>query len=153
MAGSTFTRRLIAQAPLDETWHVLTDVKRIASWVPIVEAFAEKERLARYSAVLKDQVGPFRLRADLEVLVTELREFAHAKLTASGEDRQVGSRIGVEIEVNLGELAAGATEVTFTGSYEVTGRIATLGVGTIRRKADKIIESFFASAGAALDVS
>jgi hypothetical protein len=37
-----------------------------------------------------------------------------------------------------------------SGSYEVTGRPATLGAGAIRKKAGRIIEEFFGSAERAL---
>jgi len=33
--------------------------------------------------------------------------------------------------------------VTVTGRYEITGRIATLGSGAIRKKGDKVLEEFF----------
>jgi carbon monoxide dehydrogenase subunit G len=34
-----------------------------------------------------------------------------------------------------------------TGRYEITGRIATLGSGPIRKKGDKVLEEFFTNLG------
>ncbi|MCU1492840.1 MAG: hypothetical protein JWO62_604 [Acidimicrobiaceae bacterium] len=146
MASATFERSIVAHHPPQSVWETLTDVALVASWVPIVEEFQEIERLSHYSAVLRDQVGPFRLRADLDVRLPEVLSLERVRLTASGEDRQVGSRISVDVTLAIEEREPGSTTITVVGSYEVTGRIATLGTGTIRRKADKLIEQFFASA-------
>jgi carbon monoxide dehydrogenase subunit G len=58
----------------------------------------------------------------------------------------VGSQIAVTGTLRLAETATGGTTVAVTGSYEVTGRVATMGSGVIRKKADKILAEFFANA-------
>jgi len=68
------------------------------------------------------------------------------RVAAAGEDRQVASRISATIDLSLEPRAAG-TVVTVHGRYEITGRIATLGSGAIRKKGDKILEKFFANLG------
>lgn len=146
MASATFERSITTHISPQAAWDTLTDVALVASWVPIVEEFDEIERLSRYSAVLRDQVGPFRLRADLDVRLPEVLPLERVRLTASGEDRQVGSRISVDVTLAIEEHESGSCTIAVIGSYEVTGRIATLGTGTIRRKADKLLEQFFTSA-------
>jgi carbon monoxide dehydrogenase subunit G len=42
------------------------------------------------------------------------------------------------------------TRIRATGSYEVVGRVASLGAGMIKQKAAKIIDEFFANAAAEL---
>jgi carbon monoxide dehydrogenase subunit G len=44
----------------------------------------------------------------------------------------------------------GGSVARFTGAYEVTGRVASMGSGTINKKADKIMGEFFAAAESAL---
>ena len=150
MATATFGRTLEVERPPDETWRTLVDVERVAGWVSIVEDVTELEPLARYRAVLKDQVGPFKLRADLEISCPRVEEGKLIAVSASGEDRQIGSRISVEATLGLEPSDDGGTVIDVSGSYEVAGRVATLGAGTINRKATKIIDQFFAAAGAAL---
>ncbi|MCU1489482.1 MAG: hypothetical protein JWM85_887 [Acidimicrobiaceae bacterium] len=148
--ATSFDRSIAVAAAPEAAWKVLLDVSTVASWVPIVEDVQEKTFLEQYIAVLKDQVGPFRLRADLDIRVTELRPLELVRIAASGEDRQVGSRISVDAALQLEAAPDGGSSINVVGTYEVTGRIATLGAGTIRRKADKILEQFFGSAEKAL---
>ena len=68
------------------------------------------------------------------------------RVAAAGEDRQIASRISATIDLGLSPRGEG-TEVTVTGRYEITGRIATLGSGPIRKKGDKVLEEFFANLG------
>lgn len=121
-------------------WAALVDVQRVASWVGIVRDVRELEPLRRYTAVLEDRVGPFALRADLGVTVTA--EEPRMRVEASGEDRQVGSRISATIDIALADQDGGTAVIT-TGRYEITGRMATLGSGAIRKKGDHVLDTFF----------
>jgi uncharacterized protein len=66
-------------------------------------------------------------------------------VTASGEDRQVASRIAATIELAVESDGTG-TSLGVTGRYEVTGKVATLGAGAIRKKGERILQEFFDSA-------
>lgn len=121
----------------------------MASWVDIVGAVEVHEPLARYTAVLEDRVGPFRLRADLEVLVTDLVDQDHIQFRAEGEDRQVGSRLVIEAGMAMAEADEGL-EVTFDGQYSVEGKVATMGGGVIKHKADLVLDQFVSHAEEAL---
>ena len=90
-------------------------------------------------------MGPFKLRADLEVLVKQLDEGSSITVSADGEDRQVGSRIQVDATLALEPVDSG-TNISIDGRYEVTGRVATMGASTIRAKAKKILGEFTAAA-------
>jgi carbon monoxide dehydrogenase subunit G len=126
-------------------WDALLDVRRVASWVSIVRDVRDVEPPRRYTALLEDRLGPFAMRADLEVTV-ETGVDRTMRVAASGEDRQVASRISATIDLALGPRGTG-TLLTVTGRYEITGRIATLGAGAIRKKGDRILEEFFSSCG------
>jgi len=66
-------------------------------------------------------------------------------VTAGGEDHQVASRIAATIELRV-ESDGDGTSLEVSGRYEVTGKVATLGAGAIRKKGDKILQEFVASA-------
>jgi hypothetical protein len=55
----------------------------------------------------------------------------------------VKSRITVDAEVVLAKALAAGCTVGVDGKYEVTGRVATLGAGSIRKKAGLILDEFF----------
>jgi carbon monoxide dehydrogenase subunit G len=147
---SEFRRELTVLASPEQSWKTLTDVPQLVSWVSIVEDAAELEPLGRYTAVLMDRLGPFKLRADLDIEVTALDPGRSISFRASGEDRQVGSRLVIEATMAIEPGEPEGSVAGFTGYYEVTGRVASMGSGTINKKADKIMNEFFAAAESAL---
>ena len=149
MPSAQFDRSLEVQSSPGECWDVITDVNRVAEWVSVVGTVEQVEPLSRYTAVLEDSFGPFKLRADLDVEVTEFVEHKSIRFVCSGQDRQVGTTIGVDARMALQPSGSG-TLIRVDGSYQVLGSVATMGGSTIRKKADTIIEEFFAAAEDAL---
>ena len=140
-----FTERVEVARPPDQTWPVVGDIPTVLSWISIVGDVRELEPDRRYEAVLVDRLGPFKLRADLEIDVLEREAERVVRARADGEDRQIGSRLVVDVALQLEPSAAG-TVLSVTGAYEVTGRPASLGAASIRKKAGKILDEFFAHA-------
>ncbi|TMF24157.1 MAG: hypothetical protein E6I28_11565 [Chloroflexi bacterium] len=77
------------------------------------------------------------------------RDARRMRVSAAGEDRQVASRITATIEIVV-EPDDGGTSLGVTGRFEVTGRVATVGAGAIRKKGDRILQEFFDNAGTEL---
>lgn len=146
MARESFERTLDVAASPEHTWTTITDVDRVASWVSVVGSVETLEDLARYTAVLADRLGPFALKADLDVAVTDLDMGRSISFRAEGEDRQVASRIQVEATMDLTPSDRGGTAVSVAGHYEIGGRVAALGASTVRSKAAKILDEFFGAA-------
>jgi carbon monoxide dehydrogenase subunit G len=144
-----FNEKVNLTADRETVWRTVSDIPSVLSWISIVGTADEVDPGSRYSAVLEDRLGPFRLRADLDIVVDERDEGRLIRARASGEDRQIGSRLVIEVELALSEDGA-ATVVDVHGSYEVTGRPAALGAGSIRKKASRVLAEFFASAERAL---
>jgi len=149
MPSSEFSRSLEVQSSPEECWDVITDVQQIADWVSVVHEVVEVEPLESYTAILEDSFGPFKLHADIKVQVTELVDRKSIRLEGNGQDRTVGTTIGVDARMAL-EPSEGGTIIRVDGSYQVLGSVATMGGSTIRKKADTIIEEFFAAAEMAL---
>ena len=145
MPTASFTRDLEVAASPDDCWKTLTDVPTLVRWVSVLDDAREHQHLAEYSAVLADRLGPFKLRAELDIKVTDVQELRSITVSARGEDRQVSSRISVDAVLRLEPTEEG-THVEVEGTYEVAGRVATMGAGTIRKKADKILNEFFGNA-------
>ena len=143
MPRSEFHRELMLASSPEETWRALTDVRALVGWISIVEMGLEIEPLARYSGVLMDRLGPFKLRADLDIEVTDVVEGRSLRVTAEGEDRQVRSRLAIGVSMSLSERSPAGTIVVFRGTYEVTGKVASMGSGTINKKAEKVLDEFF----------
>jgi carbon monoxide dehydrogenase subunit G len=139
-----FAKTIRLDASPDAVWVAVNDVRRVASWVSIVREVRDVDPPHRYAALLEDRLGPFAMRADLDLNV-ERSDGRRMRVTASGEDRQVASRIAATIELAVDSDGAG-TSLGVTGRYEVTGKVATLGAGAIRKKGDRILNEFFDSA-------
>ena len=150
MPRSEFRRELTVLASPEESWKSLTDVPLLVSWVGIVEDATELEPLGRYTAVLMDRLGPFKLRADLDIVVTDVAPGRSISFRAEGEDRQVGSRLVIQATMDIEPREPEGSTARFQGFYEVTGRVASMGSGTINKKADKIMGEFFAAAESAM---
>jgi carbon monoxide dehydrogenase subunit G len=132
-------RTVVVASPRARAWAALLDFRRVASWLSIVGEVRELEPRRRYAAVLEDRVGPFALRADLAVTVSA--QEPQLRVEAAGEDRQVASRITATVDLTLSD-EDGATRVAVSGGYDITGKIATLGAGAIRKKGEKVLDDF-----------
>ena len=138
----TVDRELVVAAPQARVWERLMEMETVASWLPILHSVTELVPRAGYQAVLEDRVGPFALRADLHIEVVEVNELVAVVVRARGEDRQVRSRIMIDASARLTGDRTNRTRLELSGSYEITGRVATLGAGVIRSKAAKIVDGF-----------
>lgn len=150
MASESFERTQHVSADVARCWEVLTDVEQLASWVTVVHDVHEISRLERYTAVLQDRLGPLKLRAALDVRVEVVDDGSQVRVRASGRDAQVSSQINVDATLLLQPDGEGTTVVT-AGTYQVVGRVASMGGGIIRKKADHILEEFFTHAQGTLD--
>jgi carbon monoxide dehydrogenase subunit G len=150
MSRETLEREFVVNATPTEVWANLVDVPRVAAWLPYLNTIVEKERLVSYSAILEDKVGPFSLRADLKIDVTNVDENALISVVAAGEDRAVRSRITIHAELHVSERDDQSSDVRIRGTYEITGKVATLGAGLIKSKARKMVDEFCEAATAGL---
>jgi carbon monoxide dehydrogenase subunit G len=145
MPRTEFRRELLVSATPTMSWAALVDVPRLVKWVSILEDAVELQPLSKYTAVLQDRLGPFKLRADLDVTVSDVEEGRSLKVRAIGEDRQVGSRLLVLASMVV-RPEGDASTIVVDGVYEVTGKVASMGSGTINKKAQKILDEFFNAA-------
>ena len=150
MPRSSFNRAMDVTADRERCWSTLTDVPQLVSWVSVLEDASEVVPLDSYTAVLADRLGPFKLRADLDIKLSDVRPGEHVVVRAEGEDRQVGSRIVVDAVLDIRSGEGDDHTIAVDGTYEVTGRVASMGTGTIRKKADKILDEFFSHVSSAL---
>jgi carbon monoxide dehydrogenase subunit G len=145
-----FREIVTVQGTPQEVWERVGDIPLVLSWISIVGEVREVEPEQRYAAVLTDRIGPFKLRADVDVAVLEREPQRSIRARGEGEDRQIGSRLVIDVVLELVPRDDG-TAIDVSGSYEVTGRPASLGASSIRKKAAKVLDEFFASTRAATE--
>jgi len=137
-----FAKTIHLAATPDAVWDAVNDVHRVASWLSIVREVRDVEPPGRYAALLEDRLGPFAMRADLSIDVLANPGAKTLRVSGAGEDRQIASRISAALDLAVVPQDKG-TDVVVKGRYEITGRIATLGAGAIRKKGDKVLDDFF----------
>lgn len=138
-----FSEVVLVDGSGDEAWPVVSDIMTVLGWISIVGEAAVVEPGRAFRAVLQDRLGPFKLRADLVIEVDADAAARRIQAHAGGEDRQIGSRLTIDVELEVRETD-GRTVVAVGGAYEVTGRPASLGAASIRKKAAKVLDEFLA---------
>ena len=152
-------REFVVDAARAEVWPRLLEVETVASWLPIMHSVTEVSSGgsgidgSSFRAAFEDKVGPFSLRADLLIEVAGVQEPDEVSIRARGEDRQIRSRIMIDAACTLADEGPDRTRIRLSGTYEITGRVATLGAGVIRSKATKLIDTFCTNAAHGLSTS
>jgi carbon monoxide dehydrogenase subunit G len=136
-----FEREIDIHSPKEKVWRFLWDIDRFIACVPGCKEAGTLEAGKSYTATMVEKVGPFRVEFPMRIDVLESREHSYIKAQASGSDSKIGSRMKVELEVNLtGE--GDQTKLLLGASVDILGKLATLGHSMIKRKADQVMDEF-----------
>ncbi len=136
-----FEKQVEISAPRDKVWRFIWDVDRFIACVPSCKEAKTVEEGKLYSATMVEKVGPFKVEFPTKIEVLEREELSRIKAQASGADNKIGSRMKIELDVSLGERD-GKTLLGFVANVDILGKLAALGHGIIKRKADQVLEEF-----------
>jgi carbon monoxide dehydrogenase subunit G len=136
-----FTREITVTAAPEQVWAFLWDVERLARCIPGCQSARAVEPHARYEAVIAERVGPFKVTFPLDIEVLEAQAPTRLRAKATGRDASVGSSLQLQLDLSI-EPAADRTLLRLRSDVSVLGKLAALGHGMIRRKADEIMDRF-----------
>ena len=136
-----FEKEVEILAPREKVWNFIWDVNRFIACVPGCREAKTIEEGKKYSATMIEKVGPFKVEFPTSIEVLERQELTHIKAQASGADNKIGSRMKLDLDVNLREQD-GKTIVKFVAGVDILGKLAALGHGIIKRKADQVLDEF-----------
>jgi carbon monoxide dehydrogenase subunit G len=136
-----FEKEIEIHAPREKVWNFIWDVDRFIACVPGCKEAKTLEAGKLYSATMVEKVGPFRVEFPTSIEVLERQELSHIKAQAAGADNKIGSRMKLELDVKLTERD-GKTVLGFTAGVDILGKLAALGHGIIKRKADQVLDEF-----------
>jgi carbon monoxide dehydrogenase subunit G len=137
-----FDKEVRIQVPRERVWEFIWDVDRFIGCVPGCKEAKTIEAGKLYAATIAEKVGPFRVEFPATIEVLEREESTRIRARAAGADGKVGSRIKIELDVNLKDQGGGETVLAFVADVDVLGKLAALGHGIIKRKADQILDEF-----------
>lgn len=136
-----FEKEVEILAPRQKVWDFIWDVDRFIACVPGCKEAKTIEAGKLYFATMIEKVGPFRVEFPTTIEVLEREELTHIKAQASGADNKIGSRMKLSLDVNLREQGAN-TVLGFVAGVDILGKLAALGHGIIKRKADQVLDEF-----------
>ncbi len=136
-----FDKEVEVSAPREKVWKFIWDVDRFIACVPSCKEAKTVEEGRLYSATVVEKVGPFRVEFPTTIEVLEKEDLKRIKARASGADNKIGSRMKIDLDVSLGEKD-GKTLLGFIANVDILGKLAALGHGIIKRKADQVLEEF-----------
>lgn len=136
-----FEKSVEIQVAKEKVWSFIWDVDRFIACVPGCKEAKTIDAGKRYSATMVEKVGPFKVEFPTTIEVLEREELSHIKAQASGADNKIGSRMKIDLDVRL--LGEGdKTTLSFTAGVDILGKLAALGHGIIKRKADQVLDEF-----------
>ena len=136
-----FEKEVEISAPRQKVWDFIWDVDRFIACVPGCKEAKTLEPGKRYAATMVEKVGPFRVEFPTTIEVLEREELTRIKAQASGADNKIGSRMKILLDVNLREQGD-KTVLGFVAGVDILGKLAALGHGIIKRKADQVLDEF-----------
>jgi carbon monoxide dehydrogenase subunit G len=116
-------------------------VDRFVACVPGCKEVRTLEAGKRYAATMVEKVGPFRVEFPTTIEVLEREELSRIKAQAAGADNKIGSRMKLSLDVSLQERGD-KTVLGFVAGVDILGKLAALGHGIIKRKADQVLDEF-----------
>jgi uncharacterized protein len=145
-----FQKEVAIDAPREKVWKFIWDVDRFIACVPGCKEAKTLEEGKKYSAIMVERVGPFKVEFPTTIEVLERDELSHIKAQASGADNKIGSRMKIDLDVHLSEQD-NKTVVRFVAGVDILGKLAALGHGIIKRKADQVLDEFAQAVKAKLE--
>jgi carbon monoxide dehydrogenase subunit G len=136
-----FEKQVEIQAPIEKVWNFIWDVDRFIACVPGCKEAKTIEPGKRYSAIMVEKVGPFKVEFPTTIEVLEREEMSRVRAQASGADNKIGSRMKLDLEVKLSGNND-KTVLALVAGVDILGKLAALGHGIIKRKADQVLDEF-----------
>ena len=137
-------REISIQAPREAVWDFLWDVPRLAACIPGAKDVRTVEDGKRYTAVVAEKVGPFRVQFPLAIEVIEVDPPARLRARAGGRDAAVDGLVKVDLDVSL-KVVEGGTALGLKAEIAVLGKLGTLGHSVNVRKSADIVDRFAAA--------
>jgi carbon monoxide dehydrogenase subunit G len=136
-----FNMSMVVPATPEELWKTLIDVPSISSCIPGCENVEEIARLESYKATVRQKIGPFKIEAPADIIVESVTETSHVRTRATARDKFTGTKIAVVLDVNVTSEGSGS-KLAVDAKVEIQGRLATMGLGVIKRRVDQNFEEF-----------
>jgi carbon monoxide dehydrogenase subunit G len=133
----------------EAAWAMLRDVPQLTQCIPHVADLEETAPDQRYAATIADKIGPFRVSVPVQIEMQSIEPPHRIVAAISGHDARGQARLKGNLEATVSPNGQ-STQLVVTMRLDVLGKLATLGAGPMRRRADQIFDEFIACVSARL---
>jgi len=133
----TFT----VKAPIQKLWDMLLDPQTLGSCLPGAEKI-EKIDETTYDAVVKQKVGPIKVKLAFRNKLINVQSPTHLELDGEGEDVTKLGHIKQKTTVDLKDLGDGQVEVSYKSDVSMVGKLAMFGDRIMKAKAKDTEKEF-----------
>lgn len=137
-----FDTRALIQRDAGAVWQSLWNIEEIARCIEGCRDVRVLEPERRYAATVVERVGPFSVTVEMELEVVESEPGRRLVIEASGKDGRLGTRVRWRGAIALNPEGDGRTSLEVRLHAEVRGKIASLGEGLVKRKAQEGLQKF-----------
>lgn len=138
-------RTFILDAPIQRAWAFLHEPHEVGGCLPGCHSVEVVEPDKRYTASVGVKFGPVKLGFDVQVETDEERPPEYAAYTMRGADKDGGSKVSAKCTLALRALESRRTEVTYTSSAQIVGKLGKFAGGVMQKFADNINDQFIAA--------
>ena len=129
------------QAPIEKVWESVLDPKTLGSCMPGTEKMEIIDDKT-YETVIKQKVGPIKVKLKFKTELTEVRPPNYIKAVGKGADVTKLGNFSFDLEMNLKETKKNLIDVSYKSNVSLVGRLATFGERVMRAKSKSVSEEF-----------
>lgn len=124
-----------------DVWNFITSAEKVATCLPgVSEVIVEGP--GQYKGVMTIKVGPIKTSVKADVEETEQRPPEFAAYSIKGEEGGRASHLSADARLALTAVDADQTDVIFTSSVVIVGRLGKFAGGVMNKLADSISDQF-----------
>ena len=136
-----FEDRFTVRAPVEKVWAFLREPEQVGRCIPGTERIEVIDD-THYHVVAGAKVGFFSVSFAMSVTVTEIEEPRRLVSTAEGMDARLKERVRITSALTLEPRDPATTDVSYRIDLTVFGKLAALGFGVMKGKAQQMAADF-----------
>ncbi|OPY76014.1 MAG: Carbon monoxide dehydrogenase subunit G (CoxG) [Syntrophorhabdus sp. PtaU1.Bin058] len=133
--------KFTVKAPIQTLWSTLLEPETIGTCLPGAEK-VEKIDQKTYDTVVKQKVGPIKVKLAFRNVLTVVQPPTHLELVGEGEDMTKLGHIKQKTTIDLKDLGNGEVEVSYESEVDVVGKLAMFGDRIMKSKAKDVEKEF-----------
>ena len=133
--------KFTVKAPIQKLWDMLLDPQTLGSCLPGAEKI-EKIDEKTYDAVIKQKVGPIKVKLSFRNMLTVVQPPTHLELEGEGEDMTKLGHMKQKTVVDMKEIGGGEVEVSYKSDVTIVGKLAMFGDRIMKAKAKDTEKEF-----------